>query len=118
MATSLARIAPKRQQSPWRKRRDYQKDNPADNGPEARPTAESEARSLLTYMRRTGATVEQMVSLICVSDGEFRALTEWANRNLGDACRIDETLRYRDEVLKHFKSLVEEGEAHVQAGHR
>ena len=53
-----------------------------------------------------GATVEQMVQLICVNDCEFSELTTWANARPGIAHKIDAMMVFRKKVLWHFKAML------------
>jgi hypothetical protein len=126
MATSLTRIAPKRQQSPWRKRR-YIGAQEKERGPGhpsiaaqwSTPSVASEVRALLAYMRNTGATVQEMFDLIGVTDREYLELCQWAADKPTIAGALDSMLIFRDEILKHFKAIaIVEGGEDVQDGHR
>jgi hypothetical protein len=73
------------------------------------PSAESEARSLLVCMKRTGATIADMVALITVTDAEYAALCEWAQSRPAIAGRIDDMMGFRSDVLKCFDALLRGG---------
>ena len=79
---------------------------------------EEEARSLLLMMQRTGATMEDMVALITVSDGEYAELVEWSEQKPGLAGALDSVMVYRDEVLKYFLVLHETGDTRQSKRYR
>jgi hypothetical protein len=80
--------------------------------------AEEEARSLLLMMQRTGATVQDMLDLIGVSDREYRELCEWAADKPGLAGALDSMMRYREEVLGYFMILRETGDSRQSKRYR
>jgi hypothetical protein len=73
------------------------------------PDALQEARSMLTLMKRDNLSVEHIKKLICVSDGEFAELNQWASSDPPLAGAIDAVMNYRQKVLDSFLLLIEIG---------
>jgi|HubBroStandDraft_4_1064222.scaffolds.fasta_scaffold195135_1 hypothetical protein len=113
MATTLPSLPPKRHQrhAPWRKQRSHDDPKYRIGSLEAVQwkvgSAEAEARSLLVFMRNTNASYSDMVQLITLTDGEYKALCEWAGDKPTIAVKIDDMMVFREKVLLHFKGMLE-----------
>jgi hypothetical protein len=70
-------------------------------------SAAAEARSLIALMKNSGATPEQIISLISVSDAEYRSLCTWAGDKPVIAARLNDVMEFRHRVLQAFRVLVE-----------
>jgi hypothetical protein len=75
------------------------------------PSAVNEAHCMLDFMLRNRLSVQEMTSLIGVSDAEYLALCTWAADKPGLAAHLENAMCFRDRVLKAFLVLVEGLEA-------
>lgn len=69
---------------------------------------QDEARSLFKLMVRTGSMPAEIEELILVGDRQFKQLTEWVNASPIVLPLVERIFEFREEVLKHFRALVEE----------
>ncbi len=67
----------------------------------------AEAKSLIAVMKNSGATSEQIISLISVSNDEYQSLCTWAGDDPVIAARLNDVMEFRNSVLKAFVVLVE-----------
>lgn len=115
MATALPSIAPKRHRATWRKHRRHLQTVKCESMLWAVPRVADEAHCLYEFMQRNGRTVEEMVALIAVSDSEYRQLVLWAESRPAIAARLDDMMKFRDDVLRAFRVLVELHELETSA---
>lgn len=109
MATALPSVAPKRHHACWHKRsHDHPKYHVGalERVEWKAGRAEDEARGLLTFMQNTNASYNDMVSLITVSDGEYKALCAWARDKPTTAVKINDMMRFREKVLLRFNGML------------